>query len=162
MLFLEILFVSSFDVAFGASMRNRWFTFIRLESCGAAWTTEMTGLDNGCQGDVVVDAGSQVVLLEVSSADNVVRKDARISADADHQFVGRIPVDRARYVEGGQGEAGIVFADACAVEIDHGAELRLVNAEQRDGVLHRRREGTVVPEVITLLVGETARVPKVL
>ena len=50
-------------------------------------------------------------------------------ADADDEIVGRTPVDGLGHVEGGRGEAGVVLADARSIEIDNGAELRLVHAE---------------------------------
>ena len=52
------------------------------------------------------------------------------------------------------GEAGIVLADADAVQVDDCAELGLVDAQEGDGVLGGGGEGCAVPEVVALLVGD--------
>src|ERR1039458_1211926 len=78
--------------------------------------------------------------------------------DADNQFVGSAPVDGASDVEGDRCETRIVFADANTVDVDDGAELRLVDTDERDGILRGSSKGSAVPEVIALLVRDASRI----
>ena len=108
------------------------------------------------QSYIVIDTWRPAILFKIRPLRNRGRQHAGMRPNPNHQLIRLTPLDCLRHVEPCGGKTRLMLADAHAVQVGHRTELRLIYFEQCYRVLIRRLKSLPIPEVIPLLMRNSA------